>query len=141
MDRLIEFVTNHWLLVLGFVVVMILLLQDLLESALRKHKATTPLEAVVLMNNQNAAVLDIREPPEYAKGHIENAFHIPLGNLDERIGELEPFKSSPLIIVCQSGTRAPQACKKLKKHGFEQVFELKGGIMAWQEASLPVTKG
>ncbi len=140
MERLFEFVGNHLYLVLAFAAVAVLLLRDLVESLLRKYKLATPLEAVMLINQEDAAVVDVREPHEWSKGHIVNAKLIPLGELERRLSELEDWKSKPVIVVCQSGTRSPVACKKLVQAGFKQVYLLKNGMQAWEGASLPVTK-
>ncbi len=139
-DRLLEFVSNHWLMVSGMFIVIILLIQDVFDSTFRKHKMVSPTEAVTLMNDDSTVVIDVREPHEFSAGHIGNSRHIPLGKLDEMSYELEPFKNQPVIVVCQVGTRAGAACKKLVKQGFTRVFEMKGGIQAWQEDKLPVTK-
>ncbi len=140
MDRLIEFVTHHWIMVTALVIVTVLLVQELVESLLSKSKSVSPTGAVALMNNDNTLVIDVREPNEYAKEHIENARHIPLSKLDEHIFELEAFKQAPLIITCQSGTHSPIASKKLTKQGFEQVYVMKGGMLAWMDAKLPVSR-
>jgi rhodanese-related sulfurtransferase len=139
-DRLLEFVSNHWLMTSGFVVALLLLLQDILDSALRSHKVVSPAEAVTLMNDDATVVIDVREAHEFSGGHITNARHIPFGKLDERAAELASFRNQPLLIVCQVGTRSGAACKKLSKQGFAQIHELKGGMQAWQEDKLPVTK-
>lgn len=139
-DRLMEFIGNHWIMTSGLLVCTILLIQDIFDSLFRKHKSVSPMEAVVLMNNENSAVVDVRESHEFSQGHIEGAYHIPLGKIDERAGELDSHKSKPVIVTCQSGTRSSAACKKLSGLGFTQVFELKGGMVAWEEDKLPVTK-
>ncbi len=140
MDRLFEFIGNHWIMVAATVIVAILLLQDLIETLMRKHKLVTPAAAVALMNNEDSVVIDVRELHEFSEGHIENAQHIPLGKIEERLYELEAHKSAPVIVTCQSGTRAPQACGKLTKAGFAQVYELQGGMVAWEEQKLPISK-
>ncbi len=139
MERLLEFVGNHLYLVVAFVVVTVLLLRDLVESLLRKYQVVSPLQAVMLIN-QDAVVVDVREPSEWAKGHIGNARLIPLGELDKRLEELAAFKDRPVIVTCQSGTRSSVACKKLVKAGFARVYMLKGGMTAWEDANLPVIK-
>ena len=88
----------------------------------------------------NAVVLDVREDNEYLKGHIINSVHIPLSYLSNRIGELDKHKDKPIIVSCRSGQRSGQACAMLKKQGFENVYNLSGGMMAWQNDNLPVTK-
>lgn len=139
-DRLVEFVSNHWIMSSGLFIVTILLIQDLFESATRKHKTLSPTEAIVLMNDDRSMVIDVREPNEFAEGHIEGARNIPSNKLAERAHELEAHKQSPIIVTCNSGTRSPDACKKLADQGFSQVFELTGGMMAWEDQKLPVSK-
>ena len=100
----------------------------------------TTVEATNLINREDAQVIDVREQPEWAKGRIAGSRHIPVGQLDQRIGDLEKFKERPLIVVCASGMRSASACSTLRKAGFEKVFALDGGIGAWEQAGLPLTK-
>ncbi|MBP9714144.1 MAG: rhodanese-like domain-containing protein [Sterolibacterium sp.] len=99
----------------------------------------SPQEATLLINRADAIVIDVRATDERANGHIPNSRHIVLDQLEQRLTEIEKYKTRPLIISCQSGMRSRMACGKLKKHGFEKVFNLAGGIAAWREAGLPVT--
>jgi rhodanese-related sulfurtransferase len=139
-DRLVEFISNHWIMSSGLFIVILLLIQDFIESAFRKHKLVSPTEAVRLMDDDNTVVIDVREPHEFSEGHISNALHIPLGKLEERVYELESHKQHPIIVTCQSGTRSSAACKKLVGLGFNEVFEIKGGMLAWGDDKLPITK-
>ncbi|MBL8467816.1 MAG: rhodanese-like domain-containing protein [Pseudomonadota bacterium] len=100
----------------------------------------TPAQATQLINREDAQVIDVREQPEWAKGRIAGSRHIPVGQIDQRIGDLEKFKERPLIVVCASGMRSASACSTLRKAGFEKVFALDGGIGAWEQAGLPLTK-
>ena len=102
-------------------------------------KGISPLEATLLMNREDALVIDVREASEWSAGHIANARHIPLGQLDKRMSELEKFKTRSVIVNCQSGNRSVAACRRLGKNGFEKVHNLAGGIAAWTDAGLPVT--
>ncbi|HUW35693.1 MAG TPA: rhodanese-like domain-containing protein [Rhodocyclaceae bacterium] len=99
----------------------------------------TPLQATLLMNREDALVVDVREATEWSAGHIPNSRHIPLSQLSKRIGEIEKFKTRDVIVNCQSGNRSASACGALKKLGFEKVHNLAGGISAWREAGLPIT--
>ncbi|KAF0163004.1 MAG: rhodanese-like protein [Rhodocyclaceae bacterium] len=99
----------------------------------------SPAEATLLMNREDALVLDVRESGEWSSGHIPGARHITLGQLDKRMSEIEKFKDRPIIICCASGNRSSSACGQLKKGGFEKVFNLSGGISAWLGANLPLT--
>ncbi|HYG32061.1 MAG TPA: rhodanese-like domain-containing protein, partial [Methylophilaceae bacterium] len=63
-----------------------------------------------------------------------------LTQLESRVGELGKFKDKPVLVNCQAGMRSAKACGILKKHGFSKVWNLQGGLNAWQQAKLPVVK-
>ena len=115
----------------------------LVWPALRRGAAgasVTTLQATLLINQQNALVLDVREAAEYEKAHVLGARNIPLGELEARSAELEKHKAKPVIVVCDDGRLSAKAATTLRKHGFEQVFTLSGGIGAWRQAGLPLEK-
>jgi len=97
-------------------------------------------EAVGLINRRDALVLDVRGAGEFKGGHVPNARHIPLPELDKRTGEIEKWKDRPIVIHCATGNRSHSAAKRLKSGGFREVFELSGGIAAWQQAGMPMEK-
>ena len=103
--------------------------------------ALSPAQATLLINRENAQLIDIREPNEYVAGHLGDSRNIPAGSLAERATELEPFKDKPLILICQSGMRSSAARSTLAKLGFLKVHTLDGGVAAWTEAGLPLKKG
>lgn len=138
MDQYLEFISNHYLLSLSLVVITYFLIQDFLESALTKHQPLSPMMAVTKMNSDKLLILDVREPHEFIKGHIENAMNISLGKLEEKLSSLEKYKNYELIVVCQSGTRATPACKTLFKAGFEKVYSITGGMQSWEENKFPI---
>jgi rhodanese-related sulfurtransferase len=141
MDQFIEFIGNHPNLVMAFVAVSLLLIWSFISDSIQGVNNLFPQEATLLMNHEDAIVVDVRENNEYVQGHILNAIHLPAGTLLERIGRLEKYRNRPIIISCMSGSRSAHACSLLKKKGFEKVHNLKGGLMAWQNANLPLTKG
>jgi len=100
----------------------------------------SPTEAVMLINRSNAVVIDVRDDAEYAAGHITDAKHIPLAQLQDRIKELHKFKDKPLLVHCQGGVRSAKACELLKKNEFTKVHNLEGGLNAWVQAKLPTVK-
>jgi len=83
-------------------------------------------------------VLDVREPSEFNDelGHIKSAILIPLGQLKERIGELD--KSKPVVAVCRSGARSARATQMLEQSGIAKVANLSGGMLRWRAQGLPV---
>ena len=101
----------------------------------------TPTQATLLINREDAQIIDVREPDEYVAGHLPESRNIPLGRLEERAGELDKFKDAPLILVCKTGARTVGACKQLEKLGFTRAHALEGGIEAWRTAGLPLKKG
>ena len=118
----------------------VMLLWPLLGNRLRGLKEVGTAEALQLINHKNALVLDVREENEFNMGHVLNSRLIPLGKIEERIGELERYREKPVIVVCRSGQRTTAACVLLGKRGFNQVYNLAGGILAWQKANLPLEK-
>ena len=139
MDRYIEFVLNHYWLVLSLAVVTYLLIQEIFDSAFNKSTAISPLLAVAKMNNSDTVIIDVREPPEFVVSYIEQASNIPLSKLPEVLPTLTAQKTKPLLVICQNGTRSASAAKLLTKAGFEQVFVVTGGMTAWEnDYKLPV---
>lgn len=97
-------------------------------------------QATLLINREDALVVDVRETAEWSAGHIPESRHIALGHLSKHLSEIDRFKEKPVIVVCASGNRSGAACGTLKKAGFQQVFNLAGGVHAWSDAGLPMTK-
>jgi len=98
------------------------------------------LQATLLINQQNAVVLDVREAAEFEKGHMLNARNIGFKELATRAPEMEKQKAKPVIVVCENGSLSGRAAAVLRKQGFGQVFMLGGGIGAWRQAGLPMEK-
>lgn len=140
MDQYIEFASNHVLLVSAFCVVAALLIWNLVSNPGGKNKIG-PSDATRMINHEDALVLDVRSMSEFKNGHIINAENAPLNSLKNHLKKLEKHKQKPIITICQSGTRSNAACSTLRKEGFEQVYNLQGGMMAWESANLPVKRG
>jgi rhodanese-related sulfurtransferase len=130
---------NFWIFILALTS-GIMLFWSFFGNRLRGIKEVDHIAAMQLINHKNALMLDVREQSEYAAGHVVNSKLIPLGKLRERIGELEKYRERPLVVICRSGQRSASACALLGKQGFAQAYNLNGGIIAWQKASLPLEK-
>jgi sulfur dioxygenase len=87
-------------------------------------------------------VIDVREEQEFhgELGHIPGSRLIPLRELSERVRELEPFKSGDMVVVCRAGARSTTAAAILSAMGFEHVSNLKGGMLDWSDARMPVER-
>lgn len=86
-----------------------------------------------------ALVLDVREPVEYAWGHVPGAVNLPQADLADRLAELP--RDRPLLLICQGGYRSLRAAQFLKQMEFEQVASVTGGTAAWAEAGKPLDRG
>ena len=98
------------------------------------------LDATRLMNQNHSLVLDVRDAKEFAEGRLPRSKHIPLAELEGRVAEIAKYKEKPVLLTCRTGARSAGGARALKKAGFTQVFQLKGGLAAWREAGLPVEK-
>lgn len=141
MQQFGEFFLNHWDLFLALFVTLAMLAYTSFGARLRGYQEVPPLEAVQLINHEDAVMVDVREDSEYSAGHVQDSIHIPLGKLGERMGELETHRGRAVVVGCRSGHRSARACAMLRKQGFEKVYNLRGGILAWESANLPVSKG
>ncbi|EIC22084.1 rhodanese-like domain-containing protein [Thiorhodovibrio frisius] len=135
--QLIEFVGNHWILFIALVVISALLIHNLIVG---DRGSIDPLGATDLINHKDATVIDVRPSADYTKGHIINAISIPMNGFRNQTATLAKHKNKPLIISCRSGSQSQMACGILRKQGFEEVYNLRGGVMAWQNANLPLTR-
>ena len=131
--------SNIWLILI-VVGSGVMLLWSFVGNRLRGVRDVDCAGALQLINHKEAFVLDVREDKEYQSGHLLNAGQIPVGKLRERVGELERYRDKPIVVVCRSGQRSATACAMLGREGFAQVYNLAGGIMAWQKADLPLEK-
>jgi rhodanese-related sulfurtransferase len=91
-----------------------------------------------LKNGRKPLVIDVRQPDEYRSGHIPGAKLIPLHKLGSRLNELP--KNREIVCVCASGNRSGSATRLLVKSGFNAA-NLRGGMLSWRRARLPVRKG
>jgi rhodanese-related sulfurtransferase len=139
-NKVLQFLTKNVFLVGLALGSAAMLLWPMLKRTAGGVANLTPNEAVLLINRANAVVLDVRDDTEFASGHITEAKHIPLAQLDARIGEIRRFKDKPVIVNCQGGVRSSKACDILRKHEFSKLHNLQGGLAAWIQAKLPVVK-
>jgi rhodanese-related sulfurtransferase len=141
MDQLVEFATNHYLLAAVFVALLVALIFSFFAGALSKLKEVSTHEATLLINKEDALVLDVRAVAEFKKGHILGAKQIKPELLNKGdFSSLEKQKATPIIVVCAMGMTAKRTASQMLKAGFEKVTVLKGGMNAWQGANLPTTK-
>lgn len=135
-----QFVINNWYLFLAAAIIIALLIGQPLRARLSGIAVVRPHEAVRVINRENAVVVDVRETAEYETGHIPNALHVPLSGIADA-KPLQKLKDKPVVLYCRSGQRSMQAGSKLRAQGFTRLYNLAGGITAWQNENLPVERG
>ena len=91
-----------------------------------------------LLAGERLQLVDVREAVEFAGLRIGLADLLPLAELERRAGELE--RDKPVVCICRSGQRSTQAARKLAALGFPVVSQLEGGLMAWEQAGLPLER-
>jgi len=99
-------------------------------------QSITPTEASTLFAAKEAVIIDVREQNEWDEKHIPGVIHIPIAQLNSRLAELEQYKDSPVIMQCRSGRRSAQGAVALNAVGFKKLYNMEGGILAWDKAGL-----
>lgn len=139
MPQFLEFSHNHLALFVALGVVMLAFIVNEAHGRIGAPKRISPLDAVRLINDQDALILDVRAHGDYRKSHLMNAVNMPLAKLDERMSELGKEKARPIIVYCTIGSTASEAARKIAQHGYTAVFPLRGGLEGWHAANLPTT--
>lgn len=135
-----EFVMNNLALVAIFLASGAMLLWPEIARIAGASNEIGTLEATRLMNQGPHLVLDVSDGTEYATGHVPKARNIPVKDLAARVEEIAKYKDKPVIVTSKGPARAGAATRFLKRSGFNNVYQLKGGTAAWEQASLPVEK-
>ena len=135
-----SFIQNNWMLIAVFVMSGGMLIWPFLQRRLSPVKDVTSAEATQLLNRRNAVLLDVREPKEFEGGRLPGALHIPLSQLAGRSSELAKLVARPVVAYCDTGRRSRSASGALSKAGFQEIYNLQGGIAAWKKDGLPLAK-
>jgi rhodanese-related sulfurtransferase len=139
MERLIEYVSNHPLLVGAAVLALIVVVTY--ESRVRGAAyASISSQDLIRLMNQGALVLDIRKPDEFAQGHVNGARHLPSDQILTAGDSFKRWKDKPVVVYCDSGSTAAAAVRQLNAQGFTKAFTLRGGFSGWRAENLPVAK-
>jgi rhodanese-related sulfurtransferase len=139
MNQLVEFASHHALIIAGLVAA--LLAVAFYELRLRATGAlqVSAADAVRLIN-RGALVIDVRKPDEYAAGHIVNARNVGLDKLQQGDDAIKKQKDKILVTVCATGSIAGKAADVLRRAGYANVFNLRGGLATWRAENLPLVK-
>ena len=135
-----EFLLNNLALVALFLASGAMLLWPEISRLSGGSGELGTLDATRLMNKGPHLVLDVSDGAEFAAGHLPKARNIPVRELAARLDEIGKFKDKPVLVTAKGPARAGAAARLLKRSGFNNVYQLKGGTAAWEQASLPVEK-
>lgn len=141
LERLPEFISNHFILASVFLLVVFLLISQEFQHFSRKYKSINPAELTRLVNRDNALLVDVSGQSEFEAGHIAGSKHVAMAQFDPDNKDLAKVRELPVVIVCKTGQVSAQACDRLTKAGFGKVHWLDGGLSAWANADLPLMKG
>jgi rhodanese-related sulfurtransferase len=139
MQRLLEFIGHHPYLVTGAVVAAAVVAFYEIRDRIQSFAALSAMQAVRLMN-QGALVLDLRGRESYDAGHIGDARHVPVAELESQAESLKKWRDKNVITYCDSGANGASGARTLMKLGFTKVFNLHGGLNAWIKDNLPLAK-
>lgn len=99
------------------------------------YKSITAKEVFEQIENSDYFILDVRSSLEFRKGHLENAINVDVEELNENILDLIPNKERKILVYCQSGNRSKIASERLISYGYTNVYNMLGGIAAYEEVS------
>jgi len=137
LSDIFNFISQHPFPVIAFVSLLVLFIWN---ETKRSGKTIDSQQLVSMMNNQDALVLDIRDPGDYSEGHIPHAKNIPYTALQSRVRELDKFKEQPVVVACKMGQHSGMATGILRRAGFQNVAKLRGGLTEWRAQNMPVVK-
>lgn len=140
MDRLLEYVSNHPFLAGAAVLAAVIVLAYELRQRANVSAAISPGGAVRLMND-GATLLDVRSANQFKDGHISGARSLPADQIADGARSLEKLQDRPVIVCCETGATSAAAARTLEGLGFKNVYNLRGGLAAWRQDSLPLVNG
>ncbi|MGN2253890.1 rhodanese-like domain-containing protein [Frateuria sp. GZRe12] len=141
LHKLPTFVGNHLALSALFVVILIALVAMEFGRLLRKYKELTPGGLTLLINRESPLLVDLSSRADYEKMHVPGARHVLPSQFDPEHKDLAKAKDLPVVVMDKDGRGSDRAAQRLVKAGFTKVYTLGGGVLAWQQAQLPVAKG
>lgn len=142
MQEYIDFIQSNMLLSMVWVGILVALIMNTFKATTAAYKEVSPAELTQLINRDEGVVIDIRSKEEFKQGHITGSVHVlPSDIKSGSISSLEKYKNNPITVVCKTGSTAAESANLLAKAGFENVYLLKGGLLSWSDARMPLIRG
>ena len=141
MAQLFEFIGNHPILCLVFLVLLVLLFGNEVRSRIYGVAKTSVQQAVAMQGRNAAQLVDLRDDTAYAAGHILGAKQFSFEQLKAKQAQpLNKYKDKPIILIDSLGHQAVAAGAMLSKQGFKPLYTLAGGQAAWEGQHMPLDK-
>lgn len=142
LHKMPEFIGNHLALAALFLLLLLGLIGTQLLVLLRKYKELTPAGLTLLINREGPLLIDLSAYADYEKGHVPGSRHVAMSQFDPEHKDIAKAKDVPVVVIDKDGRGASdKAAQRLVKAGFGKVYTLAGGVIAWQQAQLPLAKG
>jgi rhodanese-related sulfurtransferase len=142
LHKLPEFIGNHLALAALFLILLLAIIVMEILTLFRKYKELTPAGLTLLINREGPLMVDLSAYADYEKAHVPGSRHVAMSQFDPEHKDLIKAKDVPVVLIDKDGRGAStKAAQRLVKAGFTKVYTLGGGVLAWQQAQLPVAKG
>ncbi|WP_130619222.1 rhodanese-like domain-containing protein [Dyella amyloliquefaciens] len=141
LHKLPEFIGNHLALAALFLVLLLAIIVMEILTLFRKYKELTPAGLTLLINRESPLMIDLSAYADFEKAHVPGSRHVAMSQFDPEQKDLAKAKDLPVVLIDKDGRNTGKAAQRLVKAGFSKVFTLGGGVLAWQQAQLPVAKG
>ncbi|WP_225639158.1 rhodanese-like domain-containing protein [Candidatus Profftia sp. (ex Adelges kitamiensis)] len=140
-QHIINFINIHYILCIAWILLFLAVIITTFKSYVSKVKEITYFEATILMNKEDAIVIDTRSPKDFFNGHLVNSLNIKPNELqNEKLYKLNKYKIKPVILVCAHGILSRKLGEYLVKVGFKRIYILQNGIIGWDSANLPLVR-
>jgi molybdopterin/thiamine biosynthesis adenylyltransferase/rhodanese-related sulfurtransferase len=107
---------------------------------IRQVRPVTPSQLASALADRNLVLVDVREPAEFAVGHLPQAINVPLGQLESELQRVNPAlpRDRTLVFLCRSGARSLRACVSARRLGYANIVQLEGGLLAFKDKVDPL---
>ena len=140
MEKLPEYIANHpWLTLMTAVAAALVVVFEV--RARRDSFAGISPQDLIRLQNQGALVIDLRKAEEFSAGHIGGARRMDSAEMLVAGDTLKKYKEKNVVVYCESGSVGASAARVLSGQGFEQAFNLRGGLAGWRGENLPLAQG
>ena len=145
MDKLLEFASEHTILVLALISVFLMFIFTEVRRGTRPYRELEPAQAIRLIND-GAVLIDLRQPDAFRNGHIAGAVNYPADRIEAHVDDIrkriKKAQEQTLILYCDTGMTSARPAGLLAKQELGvEIVNLKGGVTAWQRDNLPLKKG